>query len=235
MVPSFDRCRSLRRKYQTGEFVDRPLGRDELVEARLRVHQVAHEVGGVHRRGEQARHRLAREAIHPRVEVARDVPRHVRGDLTQGLVLALERHPPHATDHPAPVLELLLRALVLLALEAADLVVGAVVEDQLDRLLVVVALHQAAHDLLHDVLALAVEPEDLRIVRLGHVGSQPRQAQGLGGQKLQTGREDTANRAWRRAQAGSGRARDDTRIRSGWSVVATGVRLATRWSRRASS
>ena len=51
------------------------------------------------------------------------------------------------------------------------------VQRVLERLRILrVALDEPAHDFADDVVALAVEPEDRRVVGLGHVGTQPRKS-----------------------------------------------------------
>ena len=175
---------------QVPDLVDRSFGGDQLIEAATGVEHVLEQLRRIHRRGDQARDRLDGEAIDPRIEVACDVPRHVQRDAAQRLVLALHGHAPDSPNDPAPVLELARRTLVGATLQPPDLVVGAVVEDQLGGLLVVVALHDPAHDFLHDVVALGVEPEDLGVVWPRHVGPQPGQSQGLARQELHRGEGD---------------------------------------------
>ena len=61
--------------------------------------------------------------------------------------------------------------------------IGGVADHELDRIIGFVALHDAAHDILQDVGALAVEPEDLRVRRLGHIRAQSREVERALGEK----------------------------------------------------
>ncbi len=126
---------------------------------------------GPHHPGQELRRDGGGEAIDPRIEVAGHVFGHPLGDPAQRVALRLVAHPGDAAQEPAPVAELLVSLLVALLLEPAGLVEGHLVERVLEAAAVLpVPIHDASDHLADDVVALTVEPEDRRVVRLGHVG-----------------------------------------------------------------
>ncbi len=86
---------------------------------------------------------------------------------SSGAPLLLVAHAGDAAQEPAPVAEVLLRFFVALLRQPLGLVECDLVQRQLHRVPVGgVGVGHALGDLADDVLALAVEPEDRRVVRL---------------------------------------------------------------------